>query len=188
MTEISEQKKEPRPWQTGKTIALSTTHLVLKEPRDYVFMEINQEYGSRLFWMYVIVILRQWPKVKDVIKKLRSELNDRKEDSDAQIDLIDSVISPVVQILPEVFPWESISEMSGILLCDHSVTVDGKKYVSGTDGMSGLSGDPIELFNALFFSMCVNWPKYFSPLLGGALNVSTQGSGPEQQSNEAVEG
>lgn len=183
-------KQKKRQWQTGNDIRLSTMHYALKEPRDYVFKEINQEFGSRIFWKYVLVIVQQWPKVKDKIKgsleKIKT-LRSEGKDADGIIDNVGSVLDIFVDVLPSIFTWDAISEMAELLLADHTVEIEGEKLTADSKGFVGASGDPLELFNALFFAMCVNWPKYFSPLLGLDLKDLTRDSGPVQKQSEAEE-
>ena len=179
-------ENEKRPWQTGGLLKLSTNQLLTKEPREYVFKEINQEYGSKIFWRYVIVILQQWPQIQDVIKSIK-EVISKSEDETKMLDKISVILSGVVHVIPNIFPWESIKELSEILLADHVVEVNEDKYSASGDGFSNMPGDPFEVYNALFFAMCVNWPKYFSPLLGAALSDSIPASESEPKQNEQVE-
>lgn len=178
---------EKKPWQTGEKIRLSTIHPILKEPRDYTFMELNQEYGSRIFWKYVLVIVRQWPKVKESLSGIIKKIKNVKDGDSSALENISDIVDTIVDILPGLFGWDAIAEMSELLLSDHSVVIDDDTLTADSKGFSGASGDPVELFVALFFSMCVNWPKYFSPLLGTALNDLTRDSGPEQKQSEAGE-
>lgn len=185
---MSEENKK-LPWQTGKKIKLSANHLILQDPRDYEFNEINQEYGSRLFWQYVIIIVEQWPQVRDAIEDFKKAF-DRKENSlleGKHLDKISDVAGVISKVLPGIFPWENIKDLAGILLSGYTVTANDKKFTAGDSGFCDMSNDPFEVYNALFYSMAVNWQPYFSPLLGEALEDSTRVSEPEPKQSEAEE-
>ena len=177
--------------QTGDRITLNTAHPITHEPRTYIFQEINQEYGSRIFWKYVLLILKQWKKVKELIsgaRKTIAELKGEEKSTDEilkTLDGFDSTVGLIAGILPELFSWESIEELSGVLLSDHIVKIGDTEYQADERGYSSVPGDPMELFFALFFAMCVNWPKYLGPLLAADLEDLTRDSGPEQKQSEA---
>lgn len=181
---------EKKPWQTGEVIKLETIHFALKEPRTYVFKELNQEYGSRLLWKYVIAIVRQWPKIKGSLKDAIEKVKAIREEGGSIDDALEKVSETVdlfVEVLPVLFSWDSIAEMAGLLLSGHTVEIDGEIYTADGEGFSGTPGDPIEIFNAMFFAMCVNWPKYFSPLLGMDLKDLTRDSGQQETTAETAE-
>ena len=170
-------------WQTGNNLKLNTNHLILKTRRDYTFKEINQEWGSRIFWKYVVVIIDQWPKVEKEVKRVIKAFTDD-DKKDEAVDSFSETIGNLLKIIPDVLSWDNIAEMAEILLCNHEMFDGETEYKADEKGFCGAK-DPFEVLNAIFFAMCVNWPSYFSPLLGEALNDSTRDSEPEQTSKEA---
>jgi hypothetical protein len=183
MSEDTKQMKKP--WQTGENLPLlQTAHFVTKEPRQYIFKELNQEYGSRLFHRYVVIIIKQWDKCKTFIKTFLEKVESAKQNDGVSVgQLIDefgSMGGLVSELLTSVFTWETIEEMAMYLLADHVMIDDDGEHVADSKGYTNIKGDPFELYNALFFAICQNWPKYVLPLFGAALEDLTRDSGPEQ--------
>lgn len=185
---MSETKRD---WQTGKTFEISTIHWLLKEPRDYKFRELNQRYGGRLLHQYVLIILHQWKHVKKLVDDFKDLMKKFANDEEKAISVFmedsDKTVGLLADILPGIFTWNAIEDMAKMLLADHEVTIDGETYKADENGFIDELGDPFAVYNALFFAICQNWPKYVLPLLGTDLDGLTRDSGPEQKSNEAGE-
>lgn len=174
---------EKRQWQTGKTFEIKTIHLILKEPRDYRFMELNQRYGGRLLHQYVLIFIQQWKTIKSLVaefKTLIESLGDTDKAISAFLADTDKSIGALAETIPNVFPWAAVEDLAQHLLADHVVVIDGVEYKADHTGFIDELGDPFAVYNALFFAICQNWPKYVLPLLGADLSDLTRDSGPEQ--------
>lgn len=164
-----EQKK--RKWQSGEVLKLEGMNPLNGEERSYQFYELTQKYGSELFHKYVLLIVTQWGRVQDILSsELAENLKNKK---------ITEQVSTIAEVLPELLSWDNIQELAEMLLSNHIVECEGEKYTAGNDGFSAMN-DPLEIYLAIFFAMCANWPKYFAPLLQTVLKDSTPDSEPEQ--------
>jgi hypothetical protein len=119
--------------------------------------------------------------IAPVAKRLFANIKDDDEKDDDE-NLVK--LREIIQLLPQVFDWETVKEVSREILPGTVVADEETSATIGDDGFSPLAaGDPIEQFTTIFYCICANFPKYIS-FLGVALDTpddSTEGPVDDSQ-------
>lgn len=182
---MDEEKTEgKRQWQSGE---VSTIEAItpLGEDRTYTFKVLNAEFGTKIFHEHVIIIIRSWEKLEEIVKSLKDNV---KVDGDSgEIEFLLSNAKDVITLLPELFPWDNVRILSALLLSDHVMECEEGKFTADVTGFSDYTGDPLETYTALFYSLLANFPKYFGPLSRGILEKVASVLGTVQNPSSAEE-
>jgi hypothetical protein len=137
------------------------------ESRQYEFKLVDTLTGLKLFHNYISLVIEVLPTLTDLIALRRS--SDQKEETQKEASIgwsdLGSMLE-VLRVLPAVFTWDRVTELSAALLAGGKITIDGVTQDMGADGMGDYAkSDPMELYTALFYAIAANYPKYFAPFL-----------------------
>ena len=153
---------------------------VFGDPRTYEFKLLDAESGTWLLHRFGTVVSTAYDTIAPVAKRIFTGVQDD-ADKESEMKLMD-----IIQLLPQVFDWATVKEISKEIL-PGTVVTDGEEtgVTIGDDGFSPLAeGDPLEQFTTIFYCICANFPKYIS-FLGIALDIpaeSTEGDKDDSQS------
>lgn len=129
------------------------------DTRRYTFNLMDAKTGTRLFHEYISLIVAALP----LLGKFLSAGGEKKEGEDGGSI---KQISDIVSVLPQILTWDRVEELAREMLAGHETTIDGTEYKAGRDGFhDGITGDPLEIYTAIFYAITVNYPKYIDPLL-----------------------
>jgi hypothetical protein len=139
---------------------------ILGMDRQYAFVPIQAFTGLRLFHQYVAIVidflpelLRRLPALQKIGKQLSGE-----EDGQAKLGVGADLIS-IINLIPTIFTWERIEELSKELLAGCTVEIDGKKHECDESGMcAAFAGNPVECYLAIISAIMHNWAPFFSCL------------------------
>jgi len=146
---------------TGKTLS--------GDVREYLFTKMSVKDGLRIFHEYGSILAANLSYFGDVIAKLF--------DKDAVVEKED--IIGLFAIVPKIFSWERVVDLSKCMLSSCTIQVNGKTFETDEDGMCELFGDDQgEFYVALFYAACINYKKYIYPFL--ELGVSDSNSTQEK--------
>ena len=155
---------------------------VFGDARIYEFRLLDAESGTWLLHRFGTVVSVAYDTIAPVAKRIFAGVQDDADKSEeSEMKLMD-----IIQLLPQVFDWPTVKEISKEIL-PGTVVTDGEEagVTIGDDGFSPLAeGDPLEQFTTIFYCICANFPKYIS-FLGVALDIpdeSTEGDNQDSQS------
>jgi hypothetical protein len=151
---------------------------VFGDKRAYDFKLLDAESGTWLLHRFGAVVSTSYEIISPVVKRIFSgEKVEGDEESDVKL-------MEIIQLLPQVFDWETVKEVSREILPGTVVADEETSATIGDDGFSPLAaGDPLEQFTTIFYCICANFPKYIS-FLGVALDTpedSTEGPADDSQ-------
>ncbi len=135
---------------------------VFGETRLYRFNLMNAETGTEIFSKFASIIGVSFEKMKPILEKFTGL---KFEDDEAIKEKIETDLTYVdmFSILPQVFNWETIKDLSETMLAGCQVDIDGTTVeVPGSGICPFAEGDPLEQYTALFYAVCANYPKYVS--------------------------
>lgn len=130
-----------------------------EEKRKYTFNLLDAENGTRLFHQYAPMARSIYDAVTDMIVAFAT---DTKSNESNEIGITSMRL---LEQLPKVLTWEVCLELAKDLLAGHKVEIDGKEYEANERGFTDYKGDPLEMYNAIFNAVRVNYPKYVDPFL-----------------------
>ena len=135
---------------TGKTLG--------GEKRVYTFEIMDTETGLGLFYKYSGKIIEN--------ENVRKMLNEG----------IEGTALDIMRLFPAVLSWDDIGYICKKTMAGATTKLDdGDTLEHDENGMAEyMTGDPMELFTALFYALLANYPKYISPLLDAASLDSNQ--------------
>ncbi len=150
------------------------TSLLGGEARKYAFKLMNAKTGTRLFHEYISLVVKALP----LLGKFLSASDEKKGKDD--VDL--KQISELVSILPQILTWERVEELAREMLAGHKATIGGTVHEADETGFhDGITGDPLELYTAIFYAITANYPKYIDPLLTA---LEDEGDSSQDQGDE----
>jgi hypothetical protein len=160
-----------------KTIKVDT---IFGDPRMYKFKLMDAETGIKIFYRFSTVIAASYEVIKPVLNKLSTRFFDEQADEDQRDNTNETdntlTLADLFRLLPQVFTWDTLIELSKEMLTGAVVTVGDDEHTIGDNGICHWSaGDPMEQFQALFYATCANYPKYVA-FFGVALDDSNQPS------------
>jgi len=127
--------------------------------RKYTFNLMDAKTGTRLFHEYISLIVKALP----LLGKFLSAGGEKKDSEDGGNI---KQISDLVAVLPQILTWERVEELAREMLAGHKATIDGTVHQADEAGFhDGITGDPLELYTAIFYAITANYPKYIDPLL-----------------------
>ncbi|MCK5610779.1 hypothetical protein KAR91_53395 [Candidatus Pacearchaeota archaeon] len=136
------------------------------EKREYKFQLMDAETGTRIFHQYAGTMVKVHDTFVDFIVQLSKTVGaESNAKTKAAYNLLgtDENIMFVIKRMPEIFTWEVMAGLAGDMLCNHTVTIDGKEHAADEKGFS-IAGDPLEMYTALLYAIEANYPTYIAPL------------------------
>ncbi len=145
---------------------------ILGDARKYAFKLMDAKTGTRLFHEYISLIVKALPLLGKFLTS-----SDKKDSDDSNLEQI----TDLVTILPQILTWERVEELAREMLAGHKATIGGTSYEADETGFhDGVTGDPLEIYTAIFYAITANYPKYIDPLLK-ALEGDEGDSSPDQE-------
>lgn len=139
------------------------------EPRRYTFKLLDAETGLRIFHEFATILSASYEVIEKVSSKFIGDVKGllakepfEDEDTKDNSDENDLSVKDVLEMLPKVFTWPVVKQLSVDMLAEASIDTGADEPVKvGEDGICPLAkGDPLEQYAALFFAVCANYPKY----------------------------
>lgn len=153
--------------QTEQTKKIEGRNL-FGDNRFYTFKLIDAEDGTFLLYRFGAVMSEAYDTIAPLFKKFFGGDEISEEEG--------VKLGQILRIIPQVFDWDTIKEISRILLPGTLVEADGEKYTANEKGFIDLVGDPLEHYLMLLYSLAANFPKYIG-FLGIALGSSQDNEG-----------
>lgn len=127
------------------------------ESRSYVFKLMDAETGVMIFHRFASILSMSWEIIEPIWKKFRSGAGDEIEESQM------ITFADLLRLLPQVFTWDVIKELSAKMIAGAEIKRGDELETVEADGIvRGCPDDPLDHYLALFYAVCVNYPKYMS--------------------------
>lgn len=123
--------------------------------REYLFQLMSAYDGVRLFHEYLKQLFKLMSQAGDLFQE-------DKETGSVYFD-----VSAGMTMLKEILPWEKIEDLAKSLLKDCTIYAGGKEFKNEDPSGIGdfFQGKPRELYTALFYGLCANFPDELDPFL-----------------------
>lgn len=138
------------------------------EEREYTFQIMNASDGLEVFHNTVsglMELTNDFISVVPSLQKIVSNSKERKKLGELTDDELTDLLSPelfeVVRLIPKILTWDKITYLAENILSGCEVNIDGEMYTTPENGIGEYTiGDPLELYTALLYGVCANYPKY----------------------------
>lgn len=139
--------------------------------REYTFLLLPAKEGTKLFHQYVSVVITALPTIKGFFKGENPEEQDAEETEEKGFNFFD-----FVNLVSTIFSWETVEHLAKQLVAKAEIVKEGKTFVVDDEGFGDYAkGDPTEVYAAIFYAVCANWPPYMDPLLEALGEENDQG-------------
>jgi hypothetical protein len=151
---------------TEKKTVLIEGKTIFGETRKYKFTLLDAKTGLEIFHEYASILITG---SQEIIPALTRAIN---SEIDGGVDDLMSVITKsksleLIRLVPSILTMDRIQHLAKTMLTDCEVTVDNEVQTIDGDGLAPyMIGDPLELYTAIFYAVCANYPKYVAPFLG----------------------
>lgn len=143
---------------TKKTKKMKGANLS-NEERIYTFQLMDAETGGRIYHQNAYL----FPILEEI---LFGEKDDEKGKKEAEEKTFLRRLVDAVHMFPDVVVWDRVTDVCGAMLSNATVEIDGTVHELGESGIGEyMQGDPGEIYTALFYAACANYPKYLSLFL-----------------------
>ena len=135
------------------------------DKRTYTFNLMDADTGLEVFHETVSLLMVSMrdilPAAMPLVEQLKEKEGKEEDKEEEGFDIAKYI--GIAEVLPSILKFKQVKGLAKDMLSGMTVVIDGKSTTAADNGLGEYAlGDPMEVYFALFYAICANFPKYLN--------------------------